>query len=258
MVAEDSEGPREPGGPRWFATTHWSVVVAAAAEQRSPESLTALGQLCRTYWYPLYAYARRQGHPAADAEDFTQGFFARLIEKRSLIGLNRDGGKFRSYLLTSFKHFLVNEWEHARTVRRGGGKELSSLDARDLEGRFQLEPVDQSTPEALYERRWALAALEEVLVRLQREYAATERADVFDRLRGFLVGDRPPATYAEVAAECGTTEGAVKVAVFRLRRRYGELLREEIARTVSRPGEVEEEIRHLISILAHASSAGSW
>lgn len=254
MAQEDSQRPVGRAKAQWFPTTHWSVIDAAAREQGGATSLTALERLCQTYWYPIYAYARHQGNTAADSEDLTQGFFARFLEQKPLATVRRERGKFRSYLLTAFKNFLVNEWKHANAKRRGGGDSLGSLDAKDFEERYQLEAIDRLTPEALYERRWALAALDEVHRRLQLEYESTERADVFARLQGFLTGDRSDTTYAVLAAECGTSEGAVKVAVHRMRKRYGEILRQEIARTVHHPDDIEPEIRHLISVITQSGS----
>jgi RNA polymerase sigma factor (sigma-70 family) len=230
-----------------FVTTHWSVVLAAA-DRYAPDSQEALSQLYSDYFYPLYAFIRRRGNGPPEAEDLVQEFFARLLEKGYLANLKREGGRFRSFLLTALKHFLANQWEQARTQKRGGGQRLFALDELDAEGRYQLEPVEHATPESLYERRWAFEVLDHVRERLRLDYTASNKSDLFQQLEGFVSGDRPAAGYAEIAASQRISEGAVKVAVHRLRQRYGELLREEIARTVSAPEEVEQEIRYLITV----------
>jgi RNA polymerase sigma factor (sigma-70 family) len=233
-----------------FQTTHWSLVLAAR-EGHPSQARAALDELCRTYWYPLYAYVRRRGNPPAEAEDLTQAFFARLLEKELLRDLTPGMGRFRSFLLTTLKHFLANEWDRARAQKRGGGKALISLDEEQAEARYRVEPADPVTPETLYEQRWAWTVLEQVLGRLREEFVATERAELFDQLQVFLsAGKPPPNAYAEAAARTGLKEGTVKVAVHRLRRRYGELLRAQIAQTVADPREVEDELRYLIQVLA--------
>jgi RNA polymerase sigma-70 factor (ECF subfamily) len=196
---------------------------------------------------------RRLGNPPEDAADLTQSFFARLIEKNYLGDLTPGIGRFRSFLLTSLKHFLANEWDKAQTQKRGGGRSVISLDDDAAEERFQLETeaVDQVTPEILFERRWACTVLEQVLVRLREEFVRTERIALFDELKVFLSTDQAQASYAEVGLRTGLKEATVKVAVHRLRRRYGELLRAEIANTVQDPREVEDEVRHLISVLGN-------
>ena len=230
-----------------FVTTHRSVVLAAA-DREAPHSQEALGQLYSDYFYPLYAFIRRPGSDPHEAEDLAQEFFARLIEKDYLANLKQEGGRFRSFLLTALKHFLANQWEQARAQKRGGRKQVLPLDEPDAEGRYQLEPVENATPESLYERRWALEVLDHVRQRLGQEYRASNKGDRFEQLQGFVSGDRPAATYAEIAASQGISEGAVKVAVHRLRKRYGDLLREEITRTVGAPGEIDQEISYLISV----------
>ena len=231
-----------------FRTTHWSAVLAAR-DQNSSQAQAALAELCQTYWYPLYAYIRRRGNNPTDAEDLTQGFFARLLEKNYIGDVTPGMGRFRSFLLTSLNHFLANEWDRAQSSKRGGGKVIISLDDQDPEARYQFEPVENITPETLFEQRWAMTVLERVLARLREEFVATEKTELFDHLKVFLTADRPDCSYAEIAARTGLKEGAVKVAVHRLRRRYGELLRAEIANTVSDPAEIAEELRHLISVL---------
>jgi RNA polymerase sigma-70 factor (ECF subfamily) len=235
------------GGRASFRTTHWSVVLAAA-EQSSPEAEAALAKLCQTYWYPLYAFIRRRGHGPEEAEDLTQEFFARLVDKNYLAGITVQGGRFRSYILTILKHFLVNEWERTQTRKRGGGKTIFSIDDKTAEERYQVEPVDNTTPESIFERRWALTLLDQVMLRLRGEYETEGKTEFFDRLRPCLSGAERLIPYSELGATLGLSEGALKVAVHRLRKRYGELLRAEIADTVSGPEEIEEEIRHLIAV----------
>ncbi len=229
-----------------FVPTRWSVVLAAR-QQDSPEAEEALGTLCQTYWYPLYAFVRRQGHSPADAQDLTQEFFARLIGKQYLAGIQREGGRFRSFLLTALKRFLANEWDRARAQKRGGGQPALSIDTNSAETRYRLEPVDDRSPERIYERQWAQALLGQVLARLQAEYVAQDKGALFDRLQSSLSQPRGAVPYAEIASEFGSTEAAIKMAVQRLRARYRELLRAEIAQTVASPAEVEDEIRQLFA-----------
>jgi RNA polymerase sigma factor (sigma-70 family) len=243
-------GPISASAPRAvFATTHWSVVLAAG-HSSVPGAQEALETLCRTYWYPLYVYVRGQGQSPHDAQDLTQEFFARLLEKKYLRLADPDRGKFRAFLLKSLKHFLVNEWEKARTQKRGGGQCAIPLDADIAESRYTAEPVQALTLDQVYEKRWAVTLIEAVLARLRENYEADGRLPVFETLKGFIWGDQSMLSYAEVAPQLGLTEGAVKVAVHRLRGRYRELLRAEIAKTVATPGEVDEELQHLIAVLA--------
>lgn len=246
-MAAPEGGEMSPGSS--FCTTHWSLVLLAR-DQQSPQAQQALAELCQTYWYPLYAYVRRRGHNPADAEDLTQGFFERLLAKDYLGDLTPGAGRFRSFLLTALKHFLANEWDRTQTRKRGGGQTIVSLDDQEAEIRYRLEPEDHVTPERLFDQRWALTVLERVLARLRAESAAGEKAALFDALKGFLSAEQPAGAYTETAARLGLKEGAVKVAVHRLRRRYGELLRAEIAQTVHDPADVEDEVRHLIAALA--------
>ncbi len=238
----------QPLASREFTTTHWSVVLSAI-DAHAPGAPEALAQLCRTYWYPLYAFIRRKGHSPHDAEDLTQEFFHHLLEKSSLERVDRARGRFRSFLLASLEYFLANQWRHDHRLKRGGGNEVISLDAQAAENRYSQEPATQLSPEQIYDQRWAQALLDEVLHHLRREYAAAGKAALFDTLRVFLTGEKRPATYATLAIQLETTEGALKMAVSRLRQRYGELLRAEIARTVSGPGDVEEELRSLHAAL---------
>ncbi|HUF62893.1 MAG TPA: RNA polymerase subunit sigma-24 [Verrucomicrobiales bacterium] len=231
-----------------FTTTRWSVVLSAKGKD-SPEAAGALEYLCRAYWYPLYAHVRRTGCSPADAEDLTQGFFARLLEKDWLDAADRERGRFRSFLLASLNHFLANEWDRGRAQKRGGRFQIVSLDALAGEERFRHEPATTATPDRDFDRRWALTLLEAVLARLKREYVENAKAHLFEQLKGTLSGDRSGIPYATLSRELAMSEGAVRVAAYRLRRRYRELLRQEIAGTVVNPGEVEDELRCLFAAL---------
>jgi RNA polymerase sigma factor (sigma-70 family) len=225
------------------------MVLAAARGSPTPRAAEAMAELCRLYWYPLYAYVRRRGHDTHEAEDLTQEFFLRLLAKDYLLGVDRQKGKFRAFLLASLKHFLANEWDRSRTQKRGGGRTVLPISTAEAENRYRLEPWHDLTPDRLFERRWALTVLDNVLVRLQLALAFEGKQAVFDRLRPFLTGSREPGGYAVAAAELGTSEGAVKTAVHRLRRRYRQLLRDEIAHTVADPAEIDDEIRYLLACL---------
>jgi len=209
-----------------------------------------LAKLCQAYWYPLYAYVRRRGHSPEDAQDLTQEFFARLLEKNWVRNADQQKGRFRSFLLGAMNHFLADEWDKARAQKRGGGVKPLPLQFDTAETRFSLEPADNLTPERAFERRWALTLLDEVLNRLRLEYEHDGKVELFAALNPCLVGDRTSQPYAELAAKLGVSEGAVKATVHRLRQRYRQLLRDEIAHTVSEPGEVDEELRHLFAVLA--------
>jgi len=235
-------------GQPLFATTHWSVVLAAANEA-APAAAMALENLCRTYWYPLYAYVRREGYGPVDAQDLTQEFFARLLARRSLSQVAPEKGRFRSFLLAVMRHFLADQWDRDHAKKRWGGVEDLSLDAHEAEERYQLEPVEHLDAESIYERRWAMTLLEQALGRLRAESGAAGKLVLFDKLRDLVAGDSE-VSCAEVATELGLSESAVKSAVHRLRQRYRELVREEIARTVADPGEIEAEIRHLIAVVS--------
>jgi len=210
----------------------------------------SLARLCQTYWYPLYYYIRRLGHNPEDAQDLTQGFLARLVHKDYLNGIKQEKAKFRSFLLVTLKHFLANEWDRANRLKRGGGKEMVSLDAHNTENRFLGEPVDEMSPEKAFERRWAMALLSQVLSRLEKEFCVSNKAPLFEALKGLLSGEAAGSSYAELGRRFGMTEANVKVTVHRLRRRYRELLREEVAATVNSPEETNEEIRHLFAALS--------
>jgi RNA polymerase sigma factor (sigma-70 family) len=249
-MAEDKTLETENGSrAAAFDTTHWSVVLQAG-ESDSPQAREALTTLCRAYWFPLYAYVRRQGHAFADAQDLTQEFFARLLERNYFRLADRQRGRFRTFLLTSLKHFLINEWKQANCQKRGGGCQFISMDSSELETHFLAEPADNRTPEKAYDRRWAMLVLGRVLDQLQAEFVAGERGQLFEELKSCLTGDDNDDSYAEIGRRLEMTEGSVKVTVHRLRQRYRELLMQEIAMTVNGTEAVEEEIRHLIAALS--------
>ena len=229
-----------------FATTRWSLVLAAG-KGASPDAQDALAALCQTYWYPLYAYVRRQGHQPDDAQDLTQAFFARLLEKHYLQSADPERGRFRSFLLTAFQRFLSKERDRERTKKRGGGMKSLDLDFEAGERRYRLEPAHEATAEKVYEQRWALTLLDRVFARLRDESDRAGKQEAFNCLKVYLTGAAGTPRYREAAAELGMTEAAVKVAVHRLRRRYRDLVREEIAQTVAGPEEVDEELRHLFA-----------
>lgn len=233
-----------------FVTTQWSVVLAAVRSDTT-KAQAALEKLCRTYWYPLYAYARRRGHPAPDAQDLTQAFFARLLERHWLNAADRERGHFRTFLLTAMSRFLSDEWDKARAQKRGGGVAHVpvQLDTSDAESRYGCEPADDGTPEQIYERQWAMTVLETVLQRLRAEYEQECKGELFGVLNACLAGDREKQPYTELAARLGMNEGAVKVAAHRLRKRYRKLLRAEIAQTLAANEDVDDELRHLFAVL---------
>jgi RNA polymerase sigma factor (sigma-70 family) len=229
-----------------FRTTHWSLVLAAGAGA-SESAHEALAVLCETYWYPLYAYLRRRGHPAEDAQDLTQAFFAQLLERNALRHADPGRGQFRSFLLAALKNFVLNERDRRRALKRGGGMPLASLDIGGAEGRFQREPADMETPERLFDRAWAVTVLDRAVGRLRAEVAKAGKEQQFERLKIYLTGEQPQASYAELAGELGATESGIKVTVHRLRRRLRDLIRGEIAQTVASPQEVDDELRYLVS-----------
>jgi len=232
-----------------FPATQWTVVLAAGGTP-SPESAAALERLCSSYWYPLYAFVRRRGHSPPDAQDLTQEFFARLLEHNWIAHANRHKGRFRSFLLMAMKRFLSKEWDKVKTLKQGGQVQLVPLQLETAETRYTREPADTCTPEQVFEKQWALALLESVLNRLREDYARDGKGALFHTLEPCLIGSRETQPYAALAAELGTTEGAVKMAVCRLRERYRACLKEEIAHTVASPAEVDEELRHLSRVLA--------
>ena len=246
MSVSGSYNSAIPQPARQFASTRWSLVVAAG-QRELPESEAALASLCGLYWYPLYAFARRRVPTIEDAQDLTQEFFLRLQERDYLRQADPQRGRFRSFLLTAFKHFLAKERERANAQKRGGGRKPLPLDFQSGECRFQREPSHQATAEGLYERSWALTLLQQALARLREEQTAAGKERLFECLKGTLTGEDAPRPYAELAAELGMSEPAIKVTVHRLRRRYGELLRAEIAQTVTTAEEVEDELRDLFA-----------
>ncbi len=233
--------------PGVFATTRWSVVLAAGGSS-SPGAREALERLCHAYWFPLYGYVRSKGFSPHDAEDLTQEFFARFLASDALRTVSEERGRFRAFLLASMNHFLANEWERLRAQKRGGGQTPLSLDAATAEERLQMEPTTDLTPERLYERRWALTLLDTVLERLGAEMTAAGKSATFNALRVFLSDAQGTMSYPEAAMRIGVTETAARKSVQRLRQRYRELLREEVAHTVGAPHEVEDELRHLLAV----------
>ena len=234
-----------------FETTHWSIVLAAG-HGSSPDSQDALAALCEAYWYPLYAYVRRRGYAAADAKDATQEFFAHLLEKESLQAADPQRGRFRSFLITAFKNFLSKERERRQTQKRGGDVRHLSIDFDSGEARYQFEPVDDWTPEKIYERRWGLTLLDQVMVRLRQEYQAKDKGELFEQCKGHLAGTGPP--YEQAAEALGMSEGALRVAVHRLRERYRELLKAEVAATLADPDTIDAELEYLRSAIRGDSS----
>jgi RNA polymerase sigma-70 factor (ECF subfamily) len=251
-MAQEPIAPTNPaspgGGPGYFATTRWSVVLAAG-EEPSPQAEAAVAQLCRTYWYPLYAFVRQEGLDPHDAEDMTQGFFLHLLQRRDLARVRREKGRFRSFLLVSLKHFLVNEWKRARAEKRGGRNSFVPLAGLNAEDRYAAEGTDDGSPERVFDRHWALALIETVLASLREEYESSGRAKLFELLQPFLSGQGASRSQAEIGTELGLNENAVKQAVHRLRQRYRECLRDAVAHTVAQPGDVEDELRYLIEVL---------
>ena len=248
--ASDSQiAPTTQTGLVAFTTTHWSVVLAA--QGASPAAAEALEKLCRTYWRPIYGFLRRQGVSPEEAKDLTQGFFALLLERRDLDAVRKEKGRLRSYLLTSVKHFLANERDRASAVKRGAGQRLIPLEGLHECERIGFEPSETMAADQIYERRWALSVLDQALARLRNEYRAAgpTSAGLFDQLQNSLTRDPDSPSPAQTAHEFGMTENAVRQASYRLRLRYREVLREEIAHTVMLPGDIDDELRHLIAVL---------
>ena len=248
MNTENSSEPSQARGDV-FVTTRWTVVLAAGRKS-SPQSDRALSELCQIYWFPLYAYVRRKGHSKEDAEDLTQAFFARFLEKNYLEGVAAERGKFRAFLLASMKHFLANEWDKSQRQKRGGGAQHLSLDWQSADERFKLEPADSTSPDRIYDREWALALLERVIGRLREECTSDGKSQLFEQAKGYLMVGEQAIPYAAAAKRLDMDEGAVRVAVHRLRQRYRGLLREEIAQTLDDPAQVAEELRSLQAALA--------
>jgi RNA polymerase sigma factor (sigma-70 family) len=248
MVVGGSVGDAQ-GRSVQFATTHWSIVLAAG-DPASPKARAALETLCQTYWYPLYAYLRRTGHQPADAEDLVQGFFLHLLRREVLHAVQREGGRFRSFLLATLKHFLSDEQDKAAAKKRGGEHQFISWEQGNAEQRFLREPVDIESADRLFERRWALTLLERAMSRLHEECVAAGNAERFAKLKGFVSGEKGALSYAEAAERTDLTPSALKSAIFRLRRRYHEVIREEVSQTVADPREVEEELRYLLGLFS--------
>jgi len=243
-----AQGLHEPEGQDSFTTTHWSVVLEAG-QSASPGAQEALEKLCRTYWYPLYAFVRRQGRGPDDAQDLTQAFFERLLQKDYLGLADPARGRFRSFLLTSMKAFLAEAHRHATRLKRGGGQTILPWDDLTAEQRYLAEPKDERTAEALYEERWAVTLLETALTRLQAELASAGKDRLFSELKDQLWGGEGASSYAELSQRLNLSEGALKVTVHRLRQRFRELLREGVAHTVADPAEIDEELRHLVDVV---------
>ncbi len=229
-----------------FDTTQWTLVVAAGDSQH-PDSRAALEDLCQSYWYPLSAYLRRRGYARDEAEDVVQGFFTQLLDKKYLKAADRERGRFRSFLLTSLKNFAANEWDRKKAKKRGGATTTLSLDFETAEGRYHLEPASEQTPEQVFDRGWAVTQLRQALERVGAESTGGESERRFELLKGYLTGDAQDVRYKDVADELDMSEGAVKVAVHRLRQRFGDVLRDEVARTLNDPADVDDEIRHLFA-----------
>lgn len=250
MSFTDSDTRTPPHSAREFVTTHWSIIVRAG-DAASTDADAALEHLCRAYWYPLYAYVRRKGHSVHDAQDLTQTFFARFLERNSLQLADPSRGRFRTFLLTSLKNFLINEWEKNRCEKRGGGRQIISLDAEEIETRFRAEPADKRAPDIAFERQWALLILDRVLGHMHAEFTAAGQGQVFEELKSYLTAEVNESSSAEIARRLGITDVNLRVKVHRLRVHYRDLLWQEVARTVETPEAIEEEIRHLISALSN-------
>jgi RNA polymerase sigma factor (sigma-70 family) len=247
LLAVPSSNPMPSAWPPHqaaFVTAHWSVVIAAGQDD-SPSAADALEKLCHAYWYPLYAFVRRLGTTPSDAQDLTQGFFLQLLERRLVAKADPEAGRFRSFLLASLKHFLAHEHERATGLKRGGGTSFVSFDELEPEQRYALEPQDAATPELLFERRWALQQIENALARLQAEYTVAGRGPLFELLKDYVWGDQNALTLAQIADRLDLTEEAVKKTVQRLRQRFSDCLRSEVAQTVSTPDQIDLELRHL-------------
>ena len=249
MATTGNGGDQLPDAGGVFATTHWSVVLAAG-DAAAPQAEAALAELCRTYWYPLYAFIRRKGHSPHDAQDLTQEFFARLLEKKYLQLADRERGRFRSFLVKSLKHFLVNEWVRGQAQKRGGGQKVFSLNEAAAERSYLQQPADQLAPESLYDKQWAMTLLERAMERLGADYAAAGKRKLFEQLKSLLLAEGSGESYRHLADPLGLTEGAVKVAVHRLRQRFRDAVRSEIAQTVATPAEVDEELRCLMAAMS--------
>jgi len=251
MAADEQVSPVAVGA-RIFGTTRWTVVLQAGGPT-SGGSVRALEQLCRSYWYPLYSFARRSGVPAHDAEDLTQSFFAYLLEKDTIARADRKRGRFRNFLLAAFRNFQANDRARNSAAKRGGGRPILSLEEQRAEARYRHEPQTNLTPEKLYDQKWAASLLDQIMQTMQAEYIALGKGPLFEILREVIWGGRQEGGYDLLARNAGMSEGAFKVAVHRLRTRFRECLRQEVAQTVATPGEVDDELRHLLSVVANQS-----
>ncbi len=249
MPADNKNVKSVAAGAGHFDTTHWSLVLAAG-QRGTGESAAALERLCQSYWLPLYAYVRRRVSDVHDAQELTQAFFERLLEKNYLADADPQRGRFRAFLLTAFKHFLSKEWEKAKAQKRGGGRSPISLDFSTGDSQITLQPAGGLTAEQMYERQWVITLLSHVMQRLERELEKVGKRWQFERLKDFIVSTKADTTYADVASELGMTESAARMATSRLRRRYRQLLREEIAQTVSSPEDIDDEINNLFTTFA--------
>ena len=249
MPSGASDVPTQPAAPPLFVTTHWSVVLAAK-DQHSPQGAEALELLCRTYWYPLYAFVRSSGYSPHDAQDITQEFFARLLEKDYLRVVEPEKGRFRTFLKMALKRFLIKEWVRLRAEKRAGRHVHLSIDTEAGEARFQRELTEQLTPERVYDRQWALTLLRQSLERLEREYAGACKTVELESLKPYLTAQRGAIPYAALASALATTEGAARVAVHRLRRRFRETFRQVVAETTSAPEELDGEVRYILQVLS--------
>ena len=247
MSAEESHFA-DSAGKRKFATTQWSVVLAAGEVSRH-DSRDALARLCESYWYPLYAYVRRRVDHVHEAQDLTQAFFAELLEKNYVGSATPERGRFRAFLLTTFKHFLSKQWDKAKAQKRGGGRAPIPLDFESADSRFSMEPAAGLTVEQIYDRQWAITLLGQIMERLAGEFKRAGKAKQFEELKGFIIKDHAGTTHAQAATRLNMTAAAAKMSASRMRRRYRELLREEIAQTVAGPDEVDDEIRNLFATL---------
>lgn len=238
-------------GNSLFVATRWSVVLTAK-DKSSPDSAVALEALCHAYWYPLYVFIRRQGGSSHDAQDLTQEFFARLLQKDYLQAAAPEKGRFRTFLRVALKRFLANEWDRVRALKRGGGNSPISLDALSAEDRYRNERADMLSPDRIYERRWAMTLLDQVMRLLRIEYTELGKVAEFEELKGVLTADRGAIPYSAIAEKLKTTEGASRVAVHRMRKRFRELFQATVADTVARPEEVEDEMRYVVAVLSEA------
>ena|SRR5437867_676718 len=248
LPQSEGAGDSARGRGGYFSTTHWSVVLEAGRED-SPKATAALERLCQSYWYPLYVFVRQKGHTPPDAQDLTQEFFARFLERKYISLADQSRGKFRTFLLRSLEHFLINDWTRGRAAKRGGLQQLISWDGEEVENRYLTERAEGMAPDKIFEKRWAMTLLEQVLGRLREEFSEGGKRELFEALKVCVWGGQTEASYREIGAQLGMAEGAVKVAAHRMRERYRELLRTEVGHTVATSAEVDEELRYLAAVL---------